>query len=347
MDVHGTQYFSDTAGSVMRAVCCEKCGHQYQYELVRRGVGTASTVYGIASDWAQERAAAKAERVLQQRLKTGADPVPCPRCGWLQADMVREINRRRYRALRWWGWRLGLACLPFLLLILYVLVSSRLWPPPTSNGRIMLAAALGGTVLGLGLPLVIVPLLKRLFDPNANYRTRLAATDSSAAGSSAASAGEVVASASSKGKATGDGSRWWSVQLLHVRYPNLCCVCLASDVQMAHASLMTYAARVPFPICAACTRTRARRRMLVTTTIGLAAAIAAGVTNALIVRPPIMGMVVSCALVAGLGVGALAWYIAPWIRRPMRYRRFNGELNTIDLRFRNPTFHQVFVDVNR
>src|SRR6476646_5729630 len=94
--VEVTHFNAATTHAVVRDVRCEKCGCAYRYELIRRGEGMGSAVYGIASGSAQRRAARRAQALLDEHLANGIDPVACPDCGWFQAAMVREFRERHY-----------------------------------------------------------------------------------------------------------------------------------------------------------------------------------------------------------------------------------------------------------
>jgi hypothetical protein len=77
--------------AVERPVTCEECGTQYVYVLERE-----ARVYGFSSildhltGRAQQQAEEFAERALERKLRLACDVAPCPKCGHVQRDMVRE-----------------------------------------------------------------------------------------------------------------------------------------------------------------------------------------------------------------------------------------------------------------
>ena len=79
------------AGGVSRNVRCEKCGQWYHYDLVREAFGAARAGGPVS---AVQRAEAVAEARVIRALDVGGEVVPCPACGWVQAEMVREQQRR-------------------------------------------------------------------------------------------------------------------------------------------------------------------------------------------------------------------------------------------------------------
>jgi uncharacterized protein (DUF983 family) len=79
-----------SSGSVKKSVVCEHCGHRYEYEMKRVGVGT---VHGSSATKAE--ADAEAMRIaadkLRQMLETDCDVVPCPDCG----AITRQMDKAR------------------------------------------------------------------------------------------------------------------------------------------------------------------------------------------------------------------------------------------------------------
>jgi DNA-directed RNA polymerase subunit RPC12/RpoP len=100
MWISWTNFTSYARASGTRDVNCEKCSHRYTYELKRTVAGHASTAYHVDERGAGERAIRAAQANLEKSLKMAVNPVRCPQCGWLQADMVREVRRRRLSGLR-------------------------------------------------------------------------------------------------------------------------------------------------------------------------------------------------------------------------------------------------------
>src|SRR3954470_7550335 len=87
-----------------KQVRCEQCDCEYSYELIRRAKGVSFTVFHLFHRRAQRSASRRAERKLEKRLARGIDPAPCPECGWVQREMVRELCRRsisKLALLRW------------------------------------------------------------------------------------------------------------------------------------------------------------------------------------------------------------------------------------------------------
>src|SRR6185295_16905771 len=80
-------------------VCCEKCGAAYYYDLARVGVGKTLGIYGIDAQKQQITANENSRRSVLDHLEHDVEPVACPKCGWLQAEMILELRRRIGRRL--------------------------------------------------------------------------------------------------------------------------------------------------------------------------------------------------------------------------------------------------------
>ena len=162
----GNRYRAAVQGTVIKAVTCEKCGAAYQYESVRTASGGAESPYFMDETGAARRAEDRAVGYLQDLLAKACDPVPCPRCGWLQADMVREVKRRRLR------WMLRAAIiLPVATLISLVcaaaFMSSKPYALEDNQSTLLLIGAAG---LGLGAALALGRwAILRLSDPNGRW----------------------------------------------------------------------------------------------------------------------------------------------------------------------------------
>jgi hypothetical protein len=79
-----------------RQVQCEKCSDVYFYHVLRQGSGHGFSPIGLNNQAALANAVTSAAVNLQHNLMTAVEPVPCPRCGWLQADMVFLVRSRKY-----------------------------------------------------------------------------------------------------------------------------------------------------------------------------------------------------------------------------------------------------------
>ena len=96
---YGKRFNSAFVGVRLVEVVCDKCGCEYQYKLARVGSGTAGAPYGIGSARAALSADKQARDNLNRRLAEEAELVPCPKCQWINDELVLAYRQGRYR-----GW---------------------------------------------------------------------------------------------------------------------------------------------------------------------------------------------------------------------------------------------------
>jgi hypothetical protein len=90
-------------GKRTRRATCEKCRVHYYYDMVRAGVGAGESGLFLGRETARDEADINARISLQEQLEEDCDIVPCPYCGWLQADMVAKLRKGKHRWLHWVG----------------------------------------------------------------------------------------------------------------------------------------------------------------------------------------------------------------------------------------------------
>jgi len=167
MAVH-VDFSAITAGATWQNVQCEKCKKHYHYPLVREAKASVRAAYGIRQGAAEERAAKTAQYKLMKLLEQGVEIVPCPSCGWVQQDMIREARRRTAR------WLIYLAALCFiagLALAMYPLgeLLSVTDPEVTPAEK---TRAIVGLLIGTGAAvalLIVRRMLQSTVNPNSHY----------------------------------------------------------------------------------------------------------------------------------------------------------------------------------
>ena len=81
----------------LKPATCESCGCEYLHEIDRHATATVSSPFDLLTTrYVNKLLEARSERLLAKRLER-PDIVACPRCGWFQADMVRQMR------WRWFG----------------------------------------------------------------------------------------------------------------------------------------------------------------------------------------------------------------------------------------------------
>jgi hypothetical protein len=84
-------------GRVVR-VECARCGCEYFYKLTRIGKGSRSVPYGVGVARATRSVQEQSKSDLARRLATEAELVPCPKCNWINEDLVQGYRCGRYRS---------------------------------------------------------------------------------------------------------------------------------------------------------------------------------------------------------------------------------------------------------
>jgi hypothetical protein len=90
------QYSATSVGQVFKVVTCEHCSGQYVYLLKRKADGFATGFHFLDFTGAGDVAVREAEAELRRTLERDRESVPCPSCGWYQADMVARLRKDHY-----------------------------------------------------------------------------------------------------------------------------------------------------------------------------------------------------------------------------------------------------------
>jgi len=95
--VFGSSHGATVHGAIVKRVQREQCGARYVYQMERSAQGSGLNPYLLDERGAAWRAKVRARSKLDQRLEKDCEVVPCPECGFVSAEMVKEA-RRRYLA---------------------------------------------------------------------------------------------------------------------------------------------------------------------------------------------------------------------------------------------------------
>lgn len=93
----GKTFGSERVGQRLVRVECTECGCEYFYILARIGTGVVTAAYGIGQAGASRRAEEQSQGDLEERLARDAELVPCPKCNWVSAELVRGFRLSRYQ----------------------------------------------------------------------------------------------------------------------------------------------------------------------------------------------------------------------------------------------------------
>jgi hypothetical protein len=154
------------AAARFQNVRCEKCGQFYHYPIFREGFGSYAA---IDEDAAVHAASSIAQARVINAIDRGVEIVPCPSCGWVQDDMVREMKRRTAQPLHF----IGIALVVIAALIVLGVGIQRLFVIEGEIEPWRLNPMLPTSLAGAGVVAFVLRLtLQRRIDPNRGGRAR-------------------------------------------------------------------------------------------------------------------------------------------------------------------------------
>jgi hypothetical protein len=156
-------------GTEVKEAKCEQCECEYVYQVFRSATGR-STAFLVAD---HDRAQQRADHELMYLLIDTCDPVPCPKCGWYQRNMVARARQLRF------GW-LSIASLVFFVISCFGLffvvpaVAALVAAIDKEPGILLYFGLLlwGAAFILAAVLLILRRVLERRYDPNAADRER-------------------------------------------------------------------------------------------------------------------------------------------------------------------------------
>ena len=341
---YGKRFDSASIGARLVAVVCDKCGCEYQYELARVGSGAASAPYTIGSASAAQSATEKARQDLDRRLGEEAELVPCPKCHWINEELVAGYRRGRYR-----GWTKLAGGLGLVGTLAAMVGAWFVSTGPAADRGALPYFLFGGPTISItiaGLILLMRHLLRSRIQPNKDYPLvpRLPHGSPAALLRNPAT-GELEPAGPTPQPGGGDGA-WMDYQVGRSTFPPLCCECLAPAApRSAYRRPVRPAVELVVPLCAPCARRWSRRMWLgVLVALGLSAVVGLPVMLALK-----LDEVVFWLTIGGLGIviPILGAMVAGRLAAPVRVKVLDSSRGVVRLWFRNETFpKQVAADEN-
>ena len=352
------KFSAEVAGRRLRGVWCEKCGTLYSFELARVGVAVASAHYGLGQGAARHRADEDAEDDLDRRLSRDTELVPCPRCNWVNDELVVRWRSRLYPRV-WIPIALTLTLTGGLLAWLPIVANLRDVEGLGQRGRTTLA--FGCLALVALSPLAILwfreVLRRRKVDPNASYPHAPRLPPGTPPGTPPALIRQVdpqtgLAAVAPFGRreaahASGVARPWAVFRAEQIAFPATCCLCLAPSRREWSTPLgASEGHRCPAPLCLEC-HARLRRAwwMTVPWIVLVAAVGAAGVMTALEHLHWGSAAVRSVAgvglMVCGVGLGVA--FVPSWRCRPSRVKVIDADRRVFGFRASNPAYTRLVI----
>jgi hypothetical protein len=247
----GKRFDAAQVGACFVGVNCAKCNCEYYYQLSRIGTGSGTAPYMIGQGFAASSAEEQSRRDLENRLKSEAELVPCPKCNWINDELVdgyRCGNYRGFSKAALFGGVLGVA---ITLVFCWAMSSPR---GPQSDRNAAPYFLLGGLILtasyASGLMLVQT-LLRRRIRPNRDFpRPPTLPPGTPPALIKDPSSGALIP-AMPVDLMKNDG--WIDFQIGRHLFPLLCCECLKpATTQHAIAIPLNESLKIEIPRCSSC-----------------------------------------------------------------------------------------------
>ena len=343
---YAAKHFSASAtGSRRVAVECEQCRARFAYDLTRTGTGTASAPYYVGQGAAKARADRRANDDLDRRLSREAELVPCPRCHWVNQELVDRYRRGLLR---------GAPMLSFGLVVVAALAAVALWANDVGTERSAAIAAAAGLPLAV-VPLVVRRIVRGRIDPNATFPRRPVLPPGTPPAlveqpARPGAAPQYVPSAEVYDIPAGGGA-WVTFQAGRLNLPPVCCACLAPTTKIFVSPMpVNEAGNMPVPLCNSC-RSDWRRRVWLTL-IGCAAvgaacgAVAGMVADAVAASesagpdPILHWSLFGVALVIGTAAG---FWLAAVRSRPYRIRTLDRNRSIFQFAGKNPAYTDLLL----
>ncbi len=333
---YGKRFESARTGARIVGVECDKCGCVYFYELARVGTGAASAPYGIGASAAARSSQKQSERDLQTRLEHEAELVPCPKCNWINEELVEGYRLGRCRRVGTLA--LGVAVIGTtgsLIGAWFISIG-----PAVDRGAIPYFLFAGPAIFASLA--VIMTLLRKWarsrIRPNRDFPLAPHLPPGSPPALVMNEDNSELRIATPRHDEYGTATQWYDFQIGRDRLPPSCCECLnCATMEYAYKQPVGPGLLLEIPRCADCARRSTRqRRRLWWTCAAISFAAGSGVLLAISLDSIVFWAMLGAHAIVSL---AFASYIASWMTAPVKWRVADKSRGVLRLRFRNPQYH--------
>lgn len=326
-----------TANRIVQ-VRCDKCRQEFHYELIRQGSGSARTSLFGDRDAARWRAMESASKKANRRIAYEADPVPCPKCQWVNQELVDGFRRTCYRSVP-----LIAAVFAILSAGLYFLLSLDRDSGTSGDLNILSSIAVG---LGCGCAALIIRLwLRRMINPNRRFPH---APELPVGTPKAWTADEILgggpqpAARATLTVAPGAFPGWIVFRVGRLVIPNICCECLGPPIKR-YGQLLSRTEpsdQLPPSLCAECSSRLSIRWCAAAGLIVAVAALVAGIIYVglgadLFVRATLAILFATFALTLGVAI------VPNRLVKPYQVRAIDRNRGIFRIRFRSERFNAL------
>lgn len=327
-------------GQIEKVVSCERCNCRYGYVVYRRAIGSGTYSIWGRKDKAVHSANSKAESQVQKLLERAIEPVPCPGCGWMQSEMVREMRRRFAR------WMIGAGV---VALVVFLMTAGVIYLSEVDNRRPMGAGTRtlieDAIVLAIGLGAGAIAAryaLTFLIDPNGMYRADRPAIPGAPIGYPMGD--RAAASQSARQPLADESPGRATVQLAVVRFPAQCCRCMTETSSTKPIRCGT-SSQINLPVCPSCMSGEKIAKILVIVG-GAVVGLVAGCAGGFYLPPGNNEFFLPLAAGAALTGAVLGLLIARRVRCA-KFSRFSSDRNVVRIDFKNHQYAALLREKGR
>jgi hypothetical protein len=334
------KFRAERVGRRVARVECAKCGCEYFYELTRIGSGYGVAPYGLGVEDAKRSANENSRNDLDQRLTCEAELVPCPKCNWINDELVKGYRSDKYAVVA--GIGIIVAFFGTLISLLFAWFISR---GPAADRVAVPYCLIGGPAISLsfGAALILLRIwLQSRIQPNRDFPfpPRLPAGSPPALVKSPLDGKLVPANLDHV-----DFPREWIDFRIGQTLPPVCCDCLepaTKEHAFQHAATSTITLNVPR--CEACARRAARKsRGISAATVTAATIFVVGICVWLHPKMDEIWMLALAFLPAALIVLGITTWAAARGTDPVRVKG-DPSRGVLRLKFRNPEYGQLVAE---
>lgn len=325
-------------GGRVVGVACNKCGCEYFFELTRIGTGIGTAHYGIGTASATRSAREQSQHDLRQRLALEAELVPCPKCNWINDELVQGYRLGRYR-------RLGMLALGVGF---FGTVGSLICAWFISIGPAIDRVALPyflfyGPLLFVSFAIGMILLrswMRSRIEPNRNFPLAPKLPRGSPPALLAdESSGQLRPAAADESRGTVPID-WHDFQIGRHSFPPLCCGCLQiAAMEFAYKQPVSTAIDLEVPRCADCANNSKRAfRRIWWTVAAIGSLVGTGVIMPLNLESFEFWIIIVAYLLILIG---LASFVASTATSPVKITIGDESRGVLRLRFRNAEYGQL------
>lgn len=341
---YGKKFTVAQVGAALVHVECTQCRCQYAYSLARVSSAEATSHYGLAQKSAADTAQLKSQAMLAQRLLEEAELVPCPKCNWINDELVQGYRRGRFRS---WGKVAVYGAIAGIALSL--IVAWFIHIDPQADRALLPYFLVGGPILIAGMAASVFALrawLRNQIQPNRYFpMPPVIPRGTPPALVADRATGEFVPAATrTLGSSLPASDSEVEFQMGRDELPPICCVCSGSMESNCGVSVPVLSGlEVRLPLCVSCSRQRSRVRWLVgLVAVGVSFGVMAGGIQVLefVDEWPFL---MTCAIVLACAIGGVASH---FVGAPARVRVIDASRGVLGIRFRDPSFVKHFAEHN-